>query len=190
MNLINNASWNHENFVYVVAGKVNRGDNPSKKMKELGELPNGWDFGIGYAPSISVQKKGLQICSQGKILGFEIEIRPQTFGGIVITLGFNDYFLDVFVDESQIISYCLEKGRGIEYEIIEEKDNIQIVDVVKKLEQIRKLFKCSSLELLTPKNIASKKNDSEVIVSKNMVTGFRFSGQNVLNQFQPVFVHT
>lgn len=184
-NVININSYT--NFAFSQSNKY-LGDDLTKSMiRNLTKIPHGWDFGSGYPPSEFVISKALQVYSLGKLLSFKIEVKPETEGGIILTLYKKDEFLDVIINSNLSLDMVHEKGIGIEFETLSEQENVDLIIISNKLKQIKKSIECTSSEHYTLENIVLQKDDSEVIVSKNTVKVSLYSMQNVQSEYRVVY---
>jgi hypothetical protein len=94
------------------------------KIKELQTLEPGWDFGEGEAVSQEVGESSLSIAEFGLLLGLNANVRPTTEGGIIVSLFKNDQFLFITVNPDELFDVVYEKGIGINYDILDSKENL------------------------------------------------------------------
>lgn len=175
------------NFTFSPSNKYSEGDLTKTLIKNLAKIPHGWDFGFGYPPSEIVINKALQIYSIGKLLSFKVEVKPEPEGGIVLTFYKEDEFLDVIINNNLSLDMVHEKGFGVNFQTLLEQENVDLNNISNKLKQVKKSIECTSSEHYTLENIVLQKDDSEVIVSRNMVTVSLYSMQNVQQGYQVVY---
>ncbi len=178
----------YTNFTFSPSNIHSQDDLTKTSIKNLAKIPVGWDYGSGYPPSKFVISKALQVYSLGKILSFQVEVKPETEGGIILTLYKKDEFLDVIINNDLSFDMVHEKGIGTEFKTLLEQENVDLSNISNKLKQIKKSIECTSLEHYTLENIVLKRDDSEVIVSKNTVKVSLYSMQNVQQGYQVVYV--
>jgi hypothetical protein len=177
----------YTNFTFSPSNKHSEDDLTKVLIKNLAKIPNGWDFGSGYPPSEFVISKALQVYSLGKILSFKVEVKPETEGGIILTLYKKDEFLDVIINNNLSLDIVHEKGIGIEFQTLSEQENVDLSIISNKLKQIKKSIECTSSEHYTLENIVLQKDDSEVIVSKNTVKVSPYSMKNAQLEYRVVY---
>ena len=148
-------------------------DEIISKIYSFSELPNGWDYGIGIAASDETISRAIELYQIGSPYGFKGDAAPLNNGGITISFSLEDNFIDVIIDPSlDSFSWRYEKGIGQEYDILEDKENSSIDDIIEVLKQIQSNT-CSSFEPLTYGITSQIGEDSPVSASKTLAMGYQ-----------------
>jgi hypothetical protein len=105
------------------------------QIKQLQQLEAGWDFGEGEAISDEVGVTSLEIAEIGLTLGLKADVRPTSEGGIIVSLFYKDHFLFINVKPDGLFDVTYEKGIGVNYEILDNKENLNTTAVRKYLIQ-------------------------------------------------------
>lgn len=174
---------NYQVRVYTIPrDKASSIDDPIiKELDELALLPKGWDFGTGEAVSKVVINKSKQICSIARLLQHTIEVLPNSNGGIVLNLfksSESDVFLEVTVNPDLTIDYVLEKGKGINYDILDEGQDVKLLKIQTILSKNLSLG-CNWSEPLTLESSRWQSNVLAATVSPITMAGYQYSSLNV-----------
>ena len=112
--------------------------NIEQEIEELGKLPDGWHYGIGCASKRDVMDFALSIANICKSKNVCIEVNPEIKGGIHLTIckKGDDYFVCVTIDENLTIDYVIEKGKGSNYNILDEGENINVEKIILEIDKI------------------------------------------------------
>ena len=89
-------------------------DRIKEEILNYEKLSHGWDMGEGIPPDEIVIKRALKIYDFGKNLQFNVEPRPLSGGGIMLTFYRDEYFLDVSIFPSNTELHY-EIGKGYKY---------------------------------------------------------------------------
>lgn len=148
-------------------------DEVISKIYSYNELPNGWDYGIGIAPSEETISRAIELYQIGSPYGFKGDATPLNNGGITISFSLEDNFIDIIIDPSlDSFSWRYEKGIGQEYDILEDKENSSLEDIIEALKQIQSKT-CFSFEPLTYGITNQIGEDFPVSASKTLATGYQ-----------------
>lgn len=158
-------------YAFSLANAEMTGSNISKakisEIESLADLPEGWDFGMGRTIIRPVIEKAKQAYSIANLLQLNAEILPQTAGGIILNFyksSSSEYFLEVTVNADLSIDYVMEKGKGINYEVIDEEENVTLSNLQAKLSTLSS-SPWNSPEHSISRNIHQSNRGSVVIVS-------------------------
>lgn len=105
------------------------------QIKELQKLEAGWDFGEGEAIPDEVGAASLEIAEMGLTLGLKADVRPTAEGGIIVSLFYSDHFLFITVKRDGFFDVTYEKGIGVNYDIRENKENLNSTAIRKYIMQ-------------------------------------------------------
>lgn len=105
------------------------------QIKELQKLEAGWDFGEGEAISDEVGEASLEIAETGLTLGLKADVRPTSEGGITVSLFHIDDFLFIAVKPDGFFDVIYEKGIGVNYDILDNKENLNLTTIRKYILQ-------------------------------------------------------
>ena len=145
------------------------------KIQDFQKLEHGWDYGEGEVISKDVAKRAIAIAEYGLISGLNANVRPSSEGELIITLFRKDRFLFIDVKPEGTYNTTYEKGIGVDYEIIEHKENLELSSLFKYI------TKWALSELFTFKNMTLMHIDSEVMPLRNIeMEKFPSSMNNVL----------
>jgi len=111
-----------------------------ERIKSFASLPNGWDYGVGDPASEATVTEALLVCSIGKLMGFGVGTNPRTDGGISLTFFLpkhDHYFVDVIISPKKKMEIVGEKGKGVKYKILFEKENLSMHDVIRNLNKFK-----------------------------------------------------
>lgn len=136
-------------FLTFPTDKVKETQTTESQIRSFAMLPNGWDYGEGVPLTKPAMKLAIEINSLGVLNGFISEAIPHTEGGITLIFSMGDYFLDVSVDQDLMLSTRIEKGRGLNFKVIEEKENVDKIDIVNELIKVSQWYLLEQLTLLS-----------------------------------------
>lgn len=147
------------------------------QIEDLQKLGAGWDFGEGEAISDEVGAASIEIAEMGLTLGLKAGVRPLTEGGIVVTLFYSDHFLFTTVKPDGNFDVSYEKGIGVNYDVLDNKENLTLTAVRKYIIQ------WVSSERYTFLNTIKTRNVLQVTHLKNIrMVESRFLTNNVQNK--------
>ena len=116
-----------------------RNDLIENKIQSFRDLPDGWDFGYGKAPSQFVIDIAIEIYRFGKNLGLNTEVFPIVDGSLEISLYMRDHFMDCLIQENGQIEFSYEIGIGEKYETILQIENISLIKIKEYLIELPEL---------------------------------------------------
>ncbi len=105
------------------------------QIKEFQKLKAGWDFGEGETISDVIGTASLEIAEMGLMLGLKADARPTTEGSIIINLFYSDHFLFITVKSDGFFDVTYEKGVGVNYDILDNKENLSSTAIRKYIMQ-------------------------------------------------------
>ena len=107
-------------------------------LEKLKDLPNGWDFGYGIGTLQNVADKVTDIYNNIVELNIQFELIPSTDGGIslIILKENGDDFINLSINIDLTIDLTHEKGKGFQYEILDEKENVDYPYIISKIKYI------------------------------------------------------
>ncbi len=135
------------------------------KIKSFSSLQLRWDFGQGEPPSNESIQQAIGIYQFGLLLGFNGDARPETDGGVILNLFIDDNFVYLTIKKDGGIDLRYEKGIGVNYEIIQDRENVSFERISKTLQKIKK--QCFLSELYTSKNMTPIAEGFQVIASND-----------------------
>jgi len=185
-------SKNIFNFNYLVLddNNISKWDNKIiDKILSFGNLPKGWDFGYGVPASNDTIATAICLARYGTLQGFNINARPETSGGIILSFFIDDDFIDLTIYPNNRYDIRHEKGIGEDYDILFDAENISLDCLFNKLNTIKQQ-PWFSLEHCILKNTTNIDKGSLSIVSKVMERESPYFRKNVLRQIteEPQFV--
>lgn len=124
----------------------NSPDPVEEYIRSFSELPEGWNFGEGRAPSGEVINKAIEVYGRGKSFMLTGNAFPLVDGEIEISFSNQDHFIDVLITNQNTLEYTYEIGKGDEYNEIEHIENISLKEIESKLRALEKMKPCDSLE--------------------------------------------
>jgi hypothetical protein len=138
------------NSLFSILGQVqhNSPDPVEEYIRSFSELPDGWNFGEGRAPSWEVIDKALQIYKLGKSYVLIGNAFPVGDGEIEISFSNKDHFIDILITNQNTFEYSYEMGIGDEYNETEHIENISLEEIESKLRALEEIKICDSLEYL------------------------------------------
>ena len=107
-------------------------------------LEKGWNYGQGDVIDDSIIKQALQVYKFGKDQGFDAEVFPIINGGIEISFIKGNNALDITINPDTIMDLTWEQGIGQDYEVLDEKENVDFEDLNYFFNKIRE--ECLSSE--------------------------------------------
>jgi hypothetical protein len=153
------------------------------KISEFRYLEAKWNFGIGEAVSNRTIKIAIKLLSTINLASHEefnnlkINALPSTEGGVIISLGKGDEFIELVVNPNFTYDLIYEKGIGVQFEILQE---VYDIPVSNNEELIKYFFKlCNSSEPYTLETTTSIEKDSQASPSRIMEEESLFSTWNV-----------
>jgi len=149
-------------------------DTEKEVIKSYANLINGWDYGHGYAPSIITIEMALLLSSLVKYFGLKSSTNPITEGGISMTIfkDSSDRFMVVSILPNDIFNVVIEKGKGFDYVIEDEKESLNYLDILDEIKNF--CDKCSSYEPYMYENTIEIDSDLTVMPLKIMAVGFQY----------------
>ena len=112
-----------------------RRDAVAWKIRSFSKLPDGWDFGVGKAPSRTVVDKALNLYSRLQRFGLGADAFPIASGGVNVTFYSADHSFEVRVRADSTIDLVHEVGIGVEYEQLECAEDVGQAHVEEVLER-------------------------------------------------------
>lgn len=112
-------------------------DKVFDEIRSYAKLPIGWDFGDGDPISQYIITLAEALADIGIKHGYELGSCPQADGGISISFyQMPDECVDITIEppdmeqEKQLYSIRHEKGIGSEYDILYEKENMELEEMI------------------------------------------------------------
>lgn len=156
-------------------------DPMEEYIRSFSELPEGWNFGEGRAPSEEVIDKAIRVYRLGKSSGLIGNAFPVGDGEIEISLSYQDHFIDILITAANTLEYTYEIGIGDEYNEIEHAENISFEEVESKLRTLEEMKPCNSLEYSMQEGFIGIREDSKAVISDEAaVLEFQSSIETVL----------
>jgi len=136
------------NSLFSILGQIqhNSPDPVEEYIRSFSELPEGWNFGEGRAPSREVINKAIEVYGCGKSFMLTGNAFPLEDGEIEISFSNQDHFIDILITSQSTLEYTYEIGKGDEYNEIEHIENISFNEIDSKLKELEKMKPCDSLE--------------------------------------------
>ncbi len=111
-------------------------DDIANQIVDLRKLSVGWHYGKGVPPSEEVIKQSLVIYNKIK-LGFgrlfSLSVTPTMGGDVVLTVGLNNQFIDIFINNDKTVDMKHESGFGADYTVIENKNDVSFESITIRL---------------------------------------------------------
>jgi len=128
-----------------------------QKIMSYSELPVGWDYGVGSAPSVLTIDRAIEIYEKFSQLGFGVDSTPMTNGGITLTFDKGIFFVDVIINPENIYDIREEEGIGVDYNITNQESNVTL----ERIEEILNatIQKCLLLEPSISENTLQASED-------------------------------
>ncbi len=150
----------------------------TRKIKSFKCLKFGWHFGEGVPASDEVVDATINLFTQlGLRLNFEVGLvvnaLPEINGGVILSYGLGEDFVELLVHSDLSVDLVQERGLGVNYDVIEEEENLDINNIALILSYLKKI--CNSSEPYISNSMILTKSDSQVTASRTMVEAFPFS---------------
>lgn len=100
-------------------------DSGTKAIDNFKNLAAGWKFGRGHAFSVEVIEKAKTIYWMCLLYGFTLEPYANEDGSISVLAVKDVYSLDIKVSEDPKLILRLEKGKGVNYEVVFDEKQIE-----------------------------------------------------------------
>jgi hypothetical protein len=156
-------------------------DPVEEYIRSFSELPEGWNFGEGRAPSGEVIDKAIQIYRLGKSSGLTGNAFPVGDGEIEISLSYQDHFIDILITGQNTLEYSYEIGIGDKYNEIEHIENISLEEAESRLRMLEQMKPCDSLEYSMREGFITIREDSKAVISEEAVLGSPSLTETVLS---------
>lgn len=149
-----------------------------KKIEGFRELKEGWNFGEGEPFNDNIIDQAKFINKEIIEYGFlETDAFPGSSGEIMVTLYYDDKYLEFTVEPDCTITFAKEKDK----EIIEYKEGFTTDKALEKVKIFREEICLSSESFILP-SLTIEKTDLKVLPLNpaEKIAGFLFSKQSVL----------
>jgi hypothetical protein len=146
-------------------------DPVEEYISSFSELPAGWNFGEGKAPSGALIDKALKVYRLGKSFGLMGNAFPVGDGEIEISFSNEDHFIDILITGQNTLEYTYEIGVGNEYDEIEHIESISFEEAESRLKALEEMKLCDSLEYSMQAGLIGISEDSKVVASEKWVQG-------------------
>lgn len=146
-------------------------DPVEEYIRSFSELPTGWNFGEGRAPSSELINKAIDIYRIGKSFGLMRNAFPVGDGEVEISFSYQDHFIDILITAQNTLELTYEIGMGDEYDEIEHIENISSEDVEPKLRALEEMKLCDSLEYSMQNGLIGIREDSKAVALEGAVMG-------------------
>lgn len=102
-----------------------------KKIREFGKLELGWRYGEGVPALENVMSAAINLYSElsfsaDYFRNIKTNAFPNADGGITLSFGFNDDFIELVINPDLKMDLTHEKGFGSNYDIVEELYDLEI----------------------------------------------------------------
>jgi hypothetical protein len=165
-----------------------------EKIQSFRNLKLGWRYGEGGPVNEKVTKAAIELYC--KLLvnlnfsqSFKVNAMPNADGGITLSYGHNDNFIELVINPNLKIDLTLEKGIGADYDIMDEVYGIDINDTEIILTYLYKI--CNLLEPFILMTSMRTEEDSQATRSKITMGGFQSLKKNAqekkATRFAPTF---
>ncbi len=152
------------------------------KIQGFSNLPRGWYYGEGEAPSKDAINLALKLNEQAFANGFnKTDAFPGINGEIQVTAYFDLFFIEMTIERNEEISYLFEFNK----EEIEYRENLSYFEMVKKIMQFKGPLWALSTQSITTTTIKFK-DDSVVSPSIHQVMEVEYPYLTKDVQFKPV----
>lgn len=128
--------WDSSHYrVLGTSGDKNTSEATEEAIRGVGELPDGWEFGVGRgADDETVDRALLLYRTVAPLYPNTVEVAPGVEGGIKLTfVCASDTFLDVDVRPDGFFDWTVEKGIGAAYTVLDEKHGISFADAISRI---------------------------------------------------------
>lgn len=159
-------------------------ESKNDEIENLANLPAGWDFGSGDVISESVIEKAKRVHSIANLLQLKTEVLPQSSGGVVLNFYKSSSsldFVEVIINADLSIDYAWERGKGVDYSVVDEAENITLSGLQSKLESLSS-SEWNSSEQLISENTRLSNRGLVVIASQITTAGYPFSKRSVRSE--------
>jgi hypothetical protein len=154
-----------------------------EKINDFKNIESNWNYGIGELISSETIKSTMQLISILAVANSDVfnnlklNAMPNTDGGITLSLGKGDEFIELVVNTDSTYDLIYEKGIGVKFVILNETFGIP---QNKPNELINYFFRlCKLSELSTLDTMMSTESDLPASHSKIMEVASRSSTWNV-----------
>jgi len=191
LQLENYLVWFYNNDVYTGV-EVSQNKLIFEKIEKFSILKEGWKYGEGNSISEKVIKSTQKLYFQLSIglnyfKDFKVNALPNANGGIMLSFGVSDNFIELSIKPNLKIDLTHEKGIGSKYDILEEIDDIDISNSSLILTYLYKI--CNSYEPFTSIAMTTLDSDSLVRPLKTSVVEFQSLRKNVRKNVQELFAN-
>ncbi len=104
-----------------------------KKIRTLGNLETGWNYGEGAAPNQEVIEQAIDLSRLGKTYNLSCEVFPVSDGEIEVSLYQDEHFLDILIKKDLTMELTHEVGIGSNYDEKEFIENVSQDKITEKL---------------------------------------------------------
>lgn len=162
------------------------GNDITKKIISFSELPDGWDFGGGYAISPKVISMALRIQKIGARLGLTHDAFPEPDGGVSVAFYAEDHVIQFTVNADLSIEVIHEVGFGVEYDEVASREDVSLVvssHILSRFNNAKK-DKCALSEFSILENTAERVAGSKATHSHPSEAGYLSLIQGAQNRYQ------
>lgn len=148
-----------------------------EKIKSFSSYETGWNMGTGMPIPKQLIEYAISFVETVNTLtvGHKIEQNASPYGdsGIILTFGVNEDFIDVIFEDNKALTLIHERGKGSDYQVIEELEDANITDFTTRL-----LSLCKSSDQYIQVNTIHQKEDSTAIYSKTIKDLYQYLKKN------------
>lgn len=141
--------------------ELDNNDLVLEELNSFADLDEGWSYGEGKPIDSIVINKAKRVYKIGKYFLKTVNVFPGVDGSILVVFHTQDHSIEVSVNEDLTLNVVIEKGIGFDFQVIKEKDNIEL----KSIENILSNYKQSEWNILgsfITDTIVEKRKDFEV----------------------------
>jgi len=148
-------------------------DDVSEKIDSFGEVANGWNFGEGVSATKETISIAKDIKKYGDFYRLNVDAHLSIDGAIYLVFSRkgNNNFIDVTIEPDNTMSIKHENGFGANYDVVFQKTNATINDIVIKLQAL-----CNISESCTYETTVKQREDSPVyaLETRQTMVGYPF----------------
>ena len=103
------------------------------KLRELAELPEGWQYGEGIPPLEQVIQTAEEIYNKLSFFQFQVDAFPGLDGSLSLVFYSDQRCVEIDISQDGKLNLSMEDGKGYEYEEIESIPDASFQDVMNQV---------------------------------------------------------
>jgi hypothetical protein len=135
-------------------------DEIADEIESYGQLPHGWDFGNGVPFSQQTILNAKAVYLACKLKGVGVEPHPNNDDTITLIAFIDDYFLEIDINDSPILTLRHAIGRGDNYRVIWKDKKVVSTEIEYELLEMKSHCKVNLLSESSTLNSIIQNNKS------------------------------